>query len=100
MTGAGGMGTVFRAVDRRDGRTVALKLLHGRDETDVERFVREAAILAELDHPNIVRYAGHGVTEGGDHYLAMEWLDGEDLATRIARRRLSDAETLSVARQA
>ncbi|APR83714.1 Adenylate cyclase [Minicystis rosea] len=98
--GAGGMGTIFRADDRREGRPVALKILRGNDSTDIERFVREAAILAELDHPNIVRYVGHGLTTDGEHYLAMEWLDGEDLAARIARTRLSDAETLAVMRQA
>src|SRR5580704_7493911 len=99
-TGAGGMGTVFRAHDRLDGRPIALKLLHGEDAIDVERFVREAAILAELDHPNIVRYAGHGVAETGEHYLAMEWLEGEHLATRLARQRLTDAETLVIMQRA
>ncbi len=94
------MGTVFRAFDRREGCVVALKILRGRDDVDVERFVREAAILAELDHPNIVRYADHGLTEAGEHYLAMEWLEGEDLAARIARRPLSDAETLTAMAQA
>ena len=98
--GAGGMGTIFRADDRREGRPVALKILRGNDTTDVERFVREAAILTELDHPNIVRYVGHGLTDEGAHYLAMEWLDGEDLAARIARARLSDVETLAIMRQA
>jgi tetratricopeptide (TPR) repeat protein len=97
---AGGMGTIFRAEDRREGRTVALKILRGDDETDIERFVREAAILAELDHPNIVRYAGHGLGARGEHFLAMEWLEGEDLSTRLGRLRLSDDETLSLMRQA
>jgi Protein kinase domain/Repeat of unknown function (DUF5648) len=94
------MGTVFRAFDRREGCAVALKILRGRDDVDVERFVREAAILAELRHPHIVRYADHGLTESGEHYLAMEWLDGEDLAERIARKPLSDAEAVTVVAQA
>src|SRR6185295_8187732 len=68
---AGGMGTVFRAEDRRAGNLVALKILHGQEATDVERFVREAAILAELDHHAIVRYASHGMTDAGEHWLAM-----------------------------
>jgi tetratricopeptide (TPR) repeat protein len=97
---SGGMGTVFRAVDRQGGGVVALKILHGQDFIDVERFVREAAILAELDHPGIVRYIGHGLTGTGEHYLAMEWLDGEDLAARLVRRPLSEAEALTVMRQA
>ena len=97
---AGGMGAVFRAEDQRNGSIVALKIQRGDSDDDVERFVREAAILAELDHPNIVRYAGHGVIAEGEHYLAMEWLEGEDLAARLARARLTDAETLSILRQA
>ncbi len=97
---SGGMGTVFRAIDCRDGGVVALKILLGEGEGDVERFVREAAILAELDHPGIVRYAAHGRSDEGEHYLAMEWLEGEDLAARLERRPLSDAETLTVLRQA
>ena len=94
------MGTVFRAMDRLHRNVVALKILHGRDDVDVERFMREAAILAELDHPGIVRYVAHGLTETGEHYLAMEWIEGEDLAARIARRPLSDAETLTAIGQA
>jgi tetratricopeptide (TPR) repeat protein len=97
---AGGMGTVFRAEDRRAGNQIALKLLHGQEATDIERFVREAAILAELDHPGIVRYAGHGMEPTGEHWLAMEWLEGEDLAARIGRKRLTDRETLAIMRQA
>src|SRR6185369_15943126 len=96
----GGMGTVFRAQDVRGGGLVALKILNCRDFVDVERFLREAAILAELDHPAIVRYVGHGFTGAGDHYLAMEWLEGEDLAARLARRPLTEAETLLVMSQA
>jgi tetratricopeptide (TPR) repeat protein len=96
QAGVGGMGTVFRALDNQDGRVVALKILRGREDVDVERFRREVAILAELDHPNIVRYATHGLTETGEHSLAMEWLDGEDLAERLARKALSDAEALTV----
>jgi tetratricopeptide (TPR) repeat protein len=94
------MGTVFRALDNHDGRVVALKILRGREDVDVERFRREVAILAELDHPNIVRYATHGLTETGEHYLAMEWLDGEDLAERLARKPLNDAEALTVVTRA
>src|SRR5262249_7139166 len=97
--GGGGMGTVFRALNRREGGVVALKILRGRDDVDVERFLREAAILAELTHPNIVRYEAHGLTEDGDHYLAMEWLEGEDLAERLARKPLSDAEALMIVAQ-
>ncbi len=79
---------------------VALKILLGREDVDVERFQREAAILAGLDHPSIVRYATHGLTEAGEHYLAMEWLEGEDLGERLARKPLTDADALAVVSQA
>ena len=98
--GAGGMGTVFRAVDQRDGAAVALKLLRGHEAIDVERFEREAGILAELRHPGVVRYVAHGISGAGERYLAMEWLDGEDLAARLLRRRLSVSESLRLMRRA
>ncbi|WP_437779709.1 serine/threonine-protein kinase [Sorangium sp. So ce1097] len=96
---AGGMGTVYRAHDRLDDRPVALKTLQSREAFDVERFEREAQILAELGHPGIVRYVAHGRTGAGDHYLAMEWLEGEDLAACLARRQLTLAESLAVLRR-
>ncbi len=97
---SGGMGTVFRAHDRVSGVEVALKVLRGQGAHDVERFTREATILAGLGHPGIVRYVAHGITGGGEHYLAMEWLDGEDLGARLVRRGLSMAESLSIVRRA
>ncbi|WP_437762847.1 protein kinase [Sorangium sp. So ce281] len=96
---AGGMGTVYRAHDRLDDRPVALKVLHSREAFDVERFERESQILAELSHPGIVRYVTHGRTGAEDHYLAMEWLEGEDLAACLARRQLALAESLAVLRR-
>ena len=79
------MGTVYRARDLIDGQTVAVKLLNVRDGRGAERFDMEAAILADLMHPVIVRYLVHGVTEAGERYLAMEWLEGEDLGARLGR---------------
>src|SRR5262245_33700095 len=83
VAGSGGIGIVFRARDRVSGKTVAVKVLRF-GETD-ERFLREAKILADLNHPRIVRYVAHGTTVAGHPYLAMEWLEGEDLAQRLAR---------------
>jgi eukaryotic-like serine/threonine-protein kinase len=93
--GAGGMGTVYRARDRHSGEQVALKVLHADQET--ERFVREALLLSGLEDPSIVRYLTHGRTDAGDLFLAMEWLEGEDLKTRLKRAPLTDAESLSLA---
>lgn len=94
--GAGGMGTVYRARDEQSGDTVALKLL---DTAAVvgERMGREAIVLASLDHPAIVRYVAHGTASNGQRFLAMEWLDGEDLEALLVRRKLSVAEALSLA---
>jgi tetratricopeptide (TPR) repeat protein len=94
----GGMGAVFRARDLLDESTVALKILYSEDFIDVERFEREAKILSTLDHPGIVRYIAHGATLAGERYLAMEWLEGEDLSARLARRPLSPAESVTVLR--
>ena len=80
--GRGAFGTVYRAVDARTEGIVALKFVS--DPALRPRFEREVATLARLDHPAIVRYMGHGEASGG-LYLAMEWLEGEDLAQRLQR---------------
>src|SRR5688572_31087954 len=81
------MGVVYRATDRRGGAPIALKLLRAADAgpESRERFAREAAALAALDHPGFVRYVDHGLTDDGGGYLAMEWLSGESLAARLDR---------------
>ena len=79
LAGAGGMGEVFRARDRKTGEHVAVKVLFDRHSSRDTHFEREAPLLAELPHPGLVRYLAHGVTESGEQYLVMEWLEGEDL---------------------
>src|SRR6516225_745565 len=84
--GSGGMGVVVRAHDRKTNRVVALKLLRGADDARTRRFDREAKLLAELDHPGIVRYGAHGVDRSGAEpraWIAMEWLQGTTLSQRI-----------------
>jgi hypothetical protein len=95
VAGTGGMGTVYRARDRVTGLPVALKLLR-EDAGHMDRFAREAEVLAELRHPGIVRYVAHGTTVAGEPYLAMDWLDGEDLADRLARKGLTVAESVKL----
>jgi tetratricopeptide (TPR) repeat protein len=88
----GGMGSVWCARDRLQGGRAAVKLLGKANERWSERFRREAIMLANLVHPSIVRYVAHGVTGAGEPWLAMEWLDGESLAVRLRRARLSIPE--------
>jgi len=92
--GSGGMAVVYEAVDRTTGERVALKVL--ADRAHAARFTREAHVLAELEHDAIVRYVAHGV-DGERAFLAMEWLDGEDLGARLARGPLAIEETLALA---
>src|SRR5437879_2785032 len=92
---SGGMGEIYRARDRLSGQAVALKILNESGvDADAERFFREARILSDLRHPGIVRYLGHGRTIAGEPYLAMEWLDGEDLGERLRRAGLTIDETV------
>lgn len=97
--GEGGMAVVYRARDLLNQRKVAVKLLHADRKSSfvVEHFLREAEILAALHHPHIVPYIAHGRTPSGEAYLAMEWLDGEDLAQRLNRGPLRLSETLRLA---
>ena len=97
---AGGMGRVYRGVDLQRNAPVAIKLMHEElSALDVARFIRESEVLAQLDHPGIVAYIAHGRTADGAPFLVMEWLDGEDLAHRLARAPLSAAESLQLARR-
>src|SRR4051812_9166106 len=87
--GAGGMGVVYQALDLATNEPVALKLLAAGSRGDAARFEMEAQTLSELAHPGIVRYLTHGVAEGGQLYLAMEWLSGESLEDRLGRAGLT-----------
>jgi serine/threonine protein kinase len=85
LLGSGGMGEVYRALDTRLGREVALKVLpeaFARDPERLARFEREAKVLASLNHPNIA--AIYGIEEGA---LVMELVEGPTLADRIAQGR-------------
>jgi serine/threonine protein kinase len=79
--GNGGMATVYKAVQKSLGRIVALKVIHQNlvhDQEFVKRFLREAQLAASLNHPNIVTVFDVG-SLGQVHYMAMEFLEGEDL---------------------
>jgi eukaryotic-like serine/threonine-protein kinase len=96
LAGSGGMGHVFRAIDRTTQNPVAIKVLQRHEDSDVSRFLREARILSEIKNSRIVKYVTQGALPGGELYLAMEWLEGEDLATRLAHSRLTFEESVEV----
>ena len=117
--GAGGMGDVYRALDTRLERDVALKLIsdsflasepgagspsppgtpHSRVHLSHERFLREARAAATLNHPNICGI--HDVGEqDGQPYLVMELLRGETLKQYLSHQKLSPTEVLTLGQQA
>ncbi len=92
------MGGVYRARDRATGGVAAVKILHDEAPgTHRDRLEREAKLLSELTHPAIVRYLAFGSTDRGQPYLAMEWLEGEDLAVRLKRVGLGAGEAVRIA---
>ncbi len=99
--GAGGMGEVYRARDTRVDRMVALKVLPEdflEGEERKSRFVREAKLLASLNHPGLATLYSFEEISGRD-VLTMELVEGEDLAARIASGSVSLEESLGIARQ-
>jgi hypothetical protein len=102
IAGRGGMGRVYCAWDPELACNIALKVLPRGHAADVaERFSREARILSELKHPGIVDYVAHGCTPDGHSYLAMEWLEGKDLAALLAGGvQFTVEQTVSILAQA
>src|SRR5437867_3006553 len=103
LLGRGGMGEVYRARDSRLRRDVAVKIVPASlaaNADRLQRFEREAQILASLNHPHIA--AIYGLEEGaGVQALVLELVEGETLADRIARSKkgLPLDEALGIARQ-
>lgn len=99
--GAGGMGEVYSARDTRLDRTVAVKVLPGHlsEQPDVRaRFEREARAASSLNHPNICVLHDVGRQDGID-FLVMEQLDGETLASRLARGPLPSRDLIEIGTQ-
>ncbi|MFD0195786.1 Stk1 family PASTA domain-containing Ser/Thr kinase [Streptomyces albidoflavus] len=88
LIAVGGMATVYRALDTRLDRVVALKVMHpelAADASFVERFIREARSVARLSHPNVVGVFDQGA-EGAYVYLAMEYVPGCTLRDVLRER--------------
>lgn len=87
---AGGMGEVRIALDEQLQRRVAIKMMHPVEEPGPERlqrFEREARMVARLQHPHVVQVYDYGVVDDGTPYIVMELLDGEDLRALLQRSR-------------
>ena len=100
--GAGGMGEVYRTRDTTLDREVAIKVLpedFASDPARLARFEREAKLLASLNHPNIATIHGFDAS-GGVRFIAMELVEGDSLAERIAATgRIEVDEALQIARR-
>jgi hypothetical protein len=101
LVGRGGMGEVYRAEDLKLGQTVALKFLPKKitHPDRLARFHQEVRLARQVSHPNVCRV--HDIAEaGGQHFLSMEYIDGEDLASLLRRiGRLPSDKALELARQ-
>lgn len=99
--GVGGMGEVYRALDTKLGRDVAIKILPPRSMSDPEtlfRFKREARLLAALNHPNIGAIYGFEI-DGDVHAIILELIEGDTLADRIRPGPLPLKNALAIALQ-
>jgi len=100
--GAGGMGTVYKAKDRKADRIVALKVLspaHASNKEYIERFLREAHACGRLSHPNIVQGYDAGEAKG-QYYFAMEFVDGITVADMLKEGKpVAEQQALDIAIQ-
>jgi serine/threonine-protein kinase len=88
LLGLGGMGAVYEASHTGAGKRVAVKVMHRGLLAYPEllaRFKREAKVTSELAHPHVVNVFGIGTAPAGEPYMVMEFLEGEDLQTRLER---------------
>jgi serine/threonine protein kinase len=97
--GQGGVGTVYSAVHTEIGKRAALKVVRHRTGESMhagERFLQEARIVNQIQHPNIVDIFQLGRLEDGSPYLVMELLQGESLGERIARGRVPALDSIDI----
>ena len=93
--GRGGVGLIFKCRDRDLGRDVALKVLraeHLELEGVVDRFIEEAQVAGQLQHPGIVAVYGMGLQPDGRPFFAMKLVKGKTLAALLSERRDADTD--------
>src|SRR5438034_3740036 len=99
--GAGGQGTVYKAIDQKLGRAVVIKVLPTEltvKETNLKRFEREARLASALDHPNICTIFDLDETDGV-HYIAMQYVEGRNVRQLVNGRPLELESALQIAIQ-
>jgi serine/threonine protein kinase len=102
LIGMGGMGEVWLATELRLGRKVALKLLPADltgDPDRILRFEQEARAASALNHPSVCTIYALDRTSEGQHYIAMEYVEGETLRRRVASSLPSVREAIDIATQ-
>ncbi|CBL44710.1 Probable serine/threonine protein kinase [gamma proteobacterium HdN1] len=98
----GGMAIVYRAIQTSLNRPVAIKILKSALQNEKhaqEMFAREAQIVAQLDHPNIIRVIDRGTTENASPWFAMDYVEGTTLSQAIKTGRLDTAQRLRISIQ-
>jgi eukaryotic-like serine/threonine-protein kinase len=96
----GGMGVIYRGLDERLGRQVAIKVLRRFDHPQAaDRFLREIRAVAKLQHDHVVPIYESGLARDGRPYLVMPLIEGETLAHRIRRAPLDPNEAAEIVRQ-
>src|SRR6266704_425631 len=96
--GAGGQGTVYKAVDQKLGRTIVIKVLPAEltvKEANLKRFEREARLASALDHPNICTIFDLNDIDGV-HFIAMQYVEGKNVRELVNGRPLDLPSALTI----
>ncbi len=103
VLGAGGFATVWQAYDKKARCVVAVKALHAqyaKDKTRRDRFFRGARLMAELEHPGIVRVLEQQLDDDGHHFFVMEHLSGGDLHKAVLAKKVAREQAIELVRKA
>ncbi|MBX9669625.1 MAG: protein kinase [Candidatus Obscuribacterales bacterium] len=95
VIGHGGMGSVYKVLEKSSGRTLAIKLMKDelvKDSVSVKRFEQEVQACMDLSHPNLIDVHGFGRTSDGQPYLIMDYLDGKNLQELLAAEGLLEVD--------